>query len=146
MKIKRVKPSLKGNEMEKFIVWDSYDKKFKEPQIEVWDTSLININDYLETENVFKSIGKQDINGQEIYADCSIVEFDIVLRTCTLPIKGYFFFDRRLLSYNIKVLEDSGDDGKKYGSRIIPYSTYLNEIKDIKIIDTIPENKLGLIK
>lgn len=97
-------------------------------------------------EDETKYIGKKHIEGNKIYADSSIVEFEIRLRTCTLPIIGYFQWNNRLLNYQIIVLDDKGDDGKVYGGKIIPYSTYSSEIFDIKIIDTIQENKLGLIK
>lgn len=94
----------------------------------------------------FDYIGKTDINGKKIYPDCSIVEFEIILRRSVLPIKGYFYFDKTSLKYKIKVLEDLGDDGRTYGLGTIPYSTYRTEIENLKIIDTIQENKLGLIK
>lgn len=133
--------------MEKFIVWDKY--------LEVWiDESypfFINSDGFLciqkkdktmMIENnceVFRSIGKQDINGQEIYVDCSIVEFEYDnFNGYFTDVKGYFYKDN--FQYRLKVLWSNIPQGVDSLPMAYQKSNY------IKVIDTIQENKLGLIK
>ena len=106
-----------------------------------WETSygvsfgkerLKEILDYIELEK--KDIGLKDINGKSIYADSSIVEFKNIGSNYT----GYFTFDLVKLCYKIIVL-----DIKSVRKEFIFNS---NNIENIKIIDTIQQNKLGLIK
>ena len=103
------------------------------------DIPSIPISEYLEDEikNInknYKDIGLKDINGKSIYADSSIVEFKNIDSNYT----GYFTFDLVKLCYKIIVL-----DIKSVRKEFIFNS---NNIENIKIIDTIQENKLGLIK
>ena len=88
--------------------------------------------DYIELEK--NDIGLKDINEKSIYADCSIVEFKNIGSNYT----GYFTFDLVKLCYKIIVL-----DIKSVRKKFIFNS---NNIENIKIIDTIQQNKLGLIK
>lgn len=82
-----------------------------------------------------KDIGLNDINDNKIYANCSIVEFN----NSQLWNKhiGIFFYNKDKLCYQIKIIDGIRKD------EIIPYDRYCS---DFKIIDTIQENKLGLIK
>ena len=84
---------------------------------------------------IFKDIGLKDINEKSIYADSSIVEF----KNSQLWNKynGIFFYNKEKLCYQIKII------GSIRNNEIIPYDKYCS---DFKIIDTIQENKLGLIK
>ena len=93
---------------------------------------LKELLDYIELEK--KDIGLKDINEKSIYADCSIVEFKNIGSNYT----GYFTFDLVKLCYKIIVL-----DIKSVRKEFIFNS---NNIENIKIIDTIQQNKLGLIK
>ena len=88
--------------------------------------------DYIELEK--NDTGLKDINGKSIYADSSIVEFKNIGSNYT----GYFTFDLVKLCYKIIVL-----DIKSVRKEFIFNS---NNIENIKIIDTIQQNKLGLIK
>ena len=88
--------------------------------------------DYIELEK--NDIGLKDINGKSIYADSSIVEF----KNIGSNYNGYFTFDIVKLCYKVIVL-----DIKSVRKEFIFNS---NNIENIKIIDTIQENKLGLIK
>ena len=106
-----------------------------------WETSfgvnfgkerLKELLGYIELEK--KDIGLKDINEKSIYADCSIVEFKNIGSNYT----GYFTFDLVKLCYKIIVL-----DIKSVRKEFIFNS---NNIENIKIIDTIQQNKLGLIK
>lgn len=149
--------------MNEFIIWDKSDDRFwtleelrgtGELDILVSDDfsiQLINFgideifnpdgadyNQYFRREvdiETFKYIGLKDINGKNIYADCSIVEFN----NSQLWNKhiGIFFYNKEKLCYQIKIIDGNRKD------EIIPYDRYCS---DFKIIDTIQENKLGLIK
>ena len=88
--------------------------------------------DYIELEK--NDTGLKDINGKSIYADSSIVEF----KNIGSNYNGYFTFDIVKLCYKIIVL-----DIKSVRKEFIFNS---NNIENIKIIDTIQQNKLGLIK
>ncbi len=84
-------------------------------------------------------IGKKDINDKKIYSDCSIVEFEVIKGVI---IKGFFYFDTDDLSYSIKVIsDDTGIITKKEQYNLSYQKDFI-----FKIIDTIQENKLGLIK
>ena len=88
--------------------------------------------DYIELEK--NDTGLKDINGKNVYADSSIVEF----KNIGSNYNGYFTFDIVKLCYKVIVL-----DIKSVRKEFIFNS---NNIENIKIIDTIQENKLGLIK
>lgn len=115
--------------MNEFIVWDNNSKVF----IDFWElnASLIGM---LNKDELLPFIGKKDIEGTKIYADCSIFEFR---EGRNETYKGYFYYDTTMLRFRIKTLD-------RYSSKIIDYTW--TQIFDIKIIDTIQENKLGLIK
>jgi len=130
--------------MNEFIVWDKKDKTFVSKE----DASFIESGSYssiitdiidknTDRYQLFKGIGKTDINNEMIYADCSIVEFDlkqnhpleIYSKEC-----GIFKYSNETLSYYIELL-----NGNTLG-----FGRWEN-VKNIKIIDTIQENKLGLM-
>jgi len=92
------------------------------------------LNEYKDRLIKFYDIGLKDINGKSIYADCSIVEFN----NSQLWNKhiGIFFYNKDKLCYQIKIINGNRNN------EIIPYDRYCS---DFKIIDTIQENKLGLI-
>ena len=124
--------------MKDFIVWDKIAKEFADNIC--LDAELLKdgISYSLEVKEelfeLFYPIGLKDINGKTIYADSSIVEFKNIGSNYT----GYFTFDLVKLCYKIIVL-----DIKSVRKEFIFNS---NNIENIKIIDTIQENKLGLIK
>lgn len=126
------------------------------------DNPINDISEFLEDEirNInknFKDIGLKDINGKNIYADRSIFEITLANRYKT---KGYFYFDIKNLRYffafidlHIMAVEKFSEYYKKAHShnyideKIFWSMEYSFELfSDIKIIDTIQENKLGLIK
>ncbi len=75
-------------------------------------------------------IGKKDINDEKIYADSSIVELEYM----TDKYKGTISYNNDFCCYQI-ILMDTDD------------KVSINDfVSNIKIIDTIQENKLGLIK
>lgn len=117
--------------MNEFIVWDNEENIFIENfASEVYEP----LNDLLSNKSYdfLPYIVITDINNNKIYADCSIVEFDDGLKT-----KGYFTYIPEELRYILRILN----------------SDILEELRAdrwdiyrIKIIDTIQQNKLGLIK
>ena len=103
---------------------------------------ILDIFDLIEKEKC--NIGLKDIDGKLIYADSSIIEFSIKYWTedktdyDTVKEIGFFTFCQSTLQYIIKDINDSDFVGI--------YRLNRNDISNIKIIDTIQENKLGLIK
>ncbi len=92
-------------------------------------------------------IGKTDIEGNKIYADSSIVEFEDkslvwekeYSKQVTRKHKGFFKYSREKLAYMVCVFDED--------LRVVEWCFYYEkELFNIKIIDTIQENKLGLIK
>jgi hypothetical protein len=89
-----------------------------------------------------EDIGLKDIDGKIIYADSSIVEFMFYEFFKNNPhnkrqLTGYFKWSQKNLCYGIQVLNDK---------EIIGFSYDCEMVDSFKIIDTIQENKLGLIK
>ncbi len=125
--------------MNKFIVWDNDEERFIDESKCMWRVLYFHrnekdfVNEVSDDLDMFQSIGKQDVYGKEIYPDCSIVEF-IEEDTNVFAI-GYLCFDKKRLRYRVYDLDE-----KKY----YKYSEFMSY--DIRVIDTIQENKLGLIK
>ena len=131
-----------------FIVWDKKSKEFMNTitDIEiVFQESLVNgftvIKNYpydcesLDAD-IFQYIGKTDINNKKIYADCSVVEFSYINCDEEHIVKAYFTWDEEYLKYILDPIQG-------YNSTI-EYEPF--KFLNMKIIDTIQENKLGLIK
>lgn len=129
--------------MNEFIVWDEEKKAFNKN--EVWMDrfgafyTLPELS-YSETKGkfwdrhsmkTFNYIGKTDINENKIYADCSIVEIEYGLYSTRRTIVGYFSYNSSFCRYDFIGNESNFN---------------FTLINSIKIIDTIQENKLGLIK
>lgn len=110
-----------------------------------WETShgvsfgkerLKELLDYIELEK--NDIGLKDINGKSIYADSSIVEFDYkYLSGLVEKCIGCFIYDKKQLLYTIKLVGTPSENCIDY---------LKSSMSNFKIIDTIQENKLGLIK
>ena len=83
--------------------------------------------DYIELEK--NDTGLKDINGKSIYADSSIVEYGIQ--------KWKVIYNVFQMSYELECVSN------KSLSNMRLTGAYQNQLK---IIDTIQENKLGLIK
>lgn len=92
----------------------------------------ISSADFVES---VENVEKLDINNKDIYADSSIIEFRCdIWGNSISPNVGHFEFNSNTLRYVIVSL----------CGRRIPYD--MEYIHGLKIIDTIQENKLGLIK
>lgn len=142
--------------MNEFIVWDKKSKSFIDHRKTttavsstnslclfrngvIYDVKIIASNEEEECKEdydvtVHKYIGKTDINNKKIYANSSIFNFGYSVEKAKHI--GYFFFCDELLSYKIKIVS------KKFKGETFIYD---GSIRNIKIIDTIQENKLNLI-
>jgi len=130
--------------MKGFIVWDANDKCF-------YDGGMIGINVFKLNQDgtlsyydgcydddyankfytPFENIGLKDINKKSIYADSSVVEMYMGLDSFI----GYYTYNKNKAHYEFIIID--GCDNDSFGN-IIGSS--------LKIIDTIQENKLGLVK
>lgn len=134
--------------MNDFIVWYSDENNQNMFSEEFTLEQLIN-QDHLDivsdspllrnfkVDSINNSIGIKDINGKSIYADCSIVEFEFGTIS-NKKLKGYFKYSNYTLGYHIVLVNDCNRGRAFRFDAVLMY--------DIKIIDTIQENKLGLIK
>ena len=156
--------------MKEFIVWDDFAKEFYDNKNSFYENDCNNkcvllngrveifvdeeydssvFYPYKEKDKLIPlwDIGLKDTNRKSIYADCSIVEFIYrpigESRTCRDI--GFIFFCKEDFMFKINILTRSDKNGDNY---IFNLGNSLNNMymKEIKIIDTIQENKLGLIK
>jgi len=120
--------------MNEFIVWDEAKKEFlnREQAIvcngEIFD-HIVALEMGIENKNAkaLWSIGKIDIEGNKIYADCSIVEFTVAdYKTKDI---GYFTYDSDYASYLVK---NSRGITLKYSKKFI---------RNLKVIGTLQEDK-----
>ena len=127
--------------MKDFIVWDKIAKEFADNIC--LDAELLQdgISYSLEVKEelfeLFYPIGLKDINGKSIYANSSIVEW---CHPQGNIYNGYFKWNQKELCYEVITI-DSNDN---YNG--IKLKFFYLQMNNLKIIDTIQENKLGLIK
>jgi len=141
-----------SNNMNEFIVWDSVEnRELKVNEFAVSkDGNIVllkegKIYDVRVSEgrySLYNYIGKTDVEGNKIYVDSSIVEFVLSGSRKNFKATGYFYFFNGDLSYEFKCL---AIDGKKLEVPRTDINWRDAYGKTIKIIDTIQENKLGLI-
>lgn len=124
----------------KFIAWDKDRKEFVYDFTIYRGEALIRGGEMVENSSIHQDIGLKDINNKSIYADSSIVEFEYLDKKLESHyVVGHFYFNKTELKYWIKILKC---ETLKYGN-----IGFVNaRLKSIKIIDTIQENKLGLVK
>ena len=131
--------------MNEFIVWNKRSKAFirgNDFKINHKGVLVDFMGLRVNSKSFFNYIGKKDINDKKIYAESSIIEFEWreSLKLDLMPtehVKGYFYYNKNTLSYRLIPLN--------VGSERTEYCD-LNKVSNIKIIDSIQENKLGLIK
>ena len=138
--------------MNDFIVWYSdennqnmFSEEFTLEQLisrnhldEISDSPLLK---NFKVDSINNGIGLKDRNGKNIYADCSIVELDYSVGLWQYKKAiGVFFWDNERLKYRLNIIEKNNAYGK------VIWNFEPRENKNFKIIDTIQENKLGLIK
>ena len=123
--------------MHRYIEWNNLDKKFQEPKCGCGLTinELFNTFDNTENFSIFKYIGKVDIDNNFIFERSSIVEIGFSWQNSEDRIKGYFVYDNSCLKYVIWDINKND---------FIDFD--ITKMQYFKIIDTVQENKLGLIK
>jgi len=124
--------------MKEFIVWDKKKNEFIDEHNVLVDGSGTNIHNFNRDSNVrfnrddkkeleiLFAIGKDDINGNKIYADSSICMLE---RSKSI---GTFFFDKKYLRYKFAF------NGDKDVS--LPMNDFEKDT-DFKIIGTLQEDK-----
>ena len=129
-------------------------------EVAVWDKTLncFHLDGRVKLENgvlepigkdytVHQYIGLKDIDDKKIYADSSIISFIYkpIGESGTCKDIGFIFFCKKDFMFKINILTRSDKNGDNY---IFNLGNCLNNMymKEIKIIDTIQENKLNLIK
>ena len=120
--------------MNEFIIWDMIINK---PVVVATIEDYISVN-FKDRCKSFIDIRLKDINGKNIYADNSIVEFDKYSCGHSEQLKG-FFRESSPMIFQIVILDNDIWN-------VLYWHEFRHSIKNIKIIDTIQENKLGLIK
>lgn len=101
---------------------------------------LEELKTYIDKEK--NDTGLKDINDKPIYADSSIVELKVIIngyrkQSYTRTLKGSFEFNEEDLRYEINIYGES--------DYVCIWYDPVN-MSNLKIIDTIQENKLGLVK
>ena len=135
--------------MREFIIWSNELKEFSDSLTlkellkdvcENWDVYEVEECDY------FEYIGISDITNRKIYAGSSIVEF--INDNDNEVYQGYFKYDeyhQRMFLWFFEPIKNNNPFG--YSGKNMERVEYLpNIMRSLKIIDTIQENKLGLIK
>lgn len=127
--------------MSEFMVWDDIGKEFIKDVtsfISFNSNGTINCFNGFGDTKYFKAIGLKDIDNKEIYADCSIVEILINHKSAGNRLSiGYFKFNKEYLRYEVVFIDGYMKSKTEF------YHLFMS---NIKIIDTIQENKLGLFK
>ena len=117
------------DEDNKFLTWDEVEfEKLKNEEVMVWK-QIDPITKECRLFESFDDTELKDINGKSIYADSSIVEYGIQ--------KWKVIYNVFQMSYELECVSN------KSLSNMRLTGAYQNQLK---IIDTIQENKLGLIK
>lgn len=145
--------------MNEFIVWDKRYRVFRKLLKIDFELGLYFCIDTVvpfEKGDLVNDIGLKDIKGKSIYADSSIVEFklkdDVIFADFTsakptiwneIKMIGYFVFNNEDLRYEIDIVDWEKNKTK---SNFVGLYYNLATMSQFKIIDTIQENKLGLIK
>ena len=157
--------------MEEFKIWDKYKKCFAKQittfkfdrdgkvNLVVYLNKANKSREILDSEKVFcneftihKSIGIKDINNKPIYADCSIVEFDFIYfetigsQSDKVKARGYFTYNNETLGYDLMFFHNWINLMPNYLINNYLEKEDTKRASNFKIIDTIQENKLGLIK
>jgi len=131
--------------MNEYIIWDKEKKKFSSdawfnlhPNGDLVKLSSNQFRNCNQNHSIHNYIGKTDIEGNKIYADCSIVEFSMSGSRKNFKATGYFYFNTKKLSYEFKYLMLD----KKKSDKARTDIDWRNAYKDtFKIIGTLQENK-----
>jgi len=146
--------------MNEFIVWDKRSKCFilDDKGFDRFEMYMDGTLHYYqnchdgdgfgsEDYESFNYIGLKDINDNKIYADSSIVYFKEPYNGSEL--KGAFTWCNETFRYKIRIIQGTGRFQEGTVQEMMKESRWcglVHKFVDYKIIDTIQENKLGLIK
>ena len=131
-----------------FILWDRIFKRFTSEFPNNYCLDLDGKvkefgNSYIKKEkdtafDVLSYIGKTDVNGDRIYADCSIVETTILDESGAIILFGFFMYNKKELRYELNI--------ELNGKEPVCLHFDSERMVNVKVVDTIQENKLGIIK
>ncbi len=133
--------------MNEFIVWDIKSESFRQIikidfvnmyfQLESKssDDYKVNLNDL--TTHTY--IHKTDIEGNKIYAESSIIEFDFLGfgEDKAVQYQGFVKWNLERYRYDIEVFSHADKDGDNY---IFDLGKCIDRIKNIKIVGTLQQN------
>ena len=125
--------------MNEFIVWDtenfiSLSQAFKDEAVVVdlsdgFDSYTLDIG--FENYSLHNYIGKTDIDGNKIYADCSIVEFEYMTNSFnSYKLRGYFKWNNMKLGYDLKI-----------DNPMFMMTDFYIPSLDLKVIGTLQQDK-----
>ena len=132
--------------MNEFIVWDKIEKEFiykyesitfKENwvfiEVEYKPNHFQELSWHSDDVELLNYIGKTDIDGNKIYADCSIVEYLMTYTDDSEPEtkKGVFIYNKNTLSYDIE---------NKIAEQLAINSFWVSRASNFKVIGTLQEN------
>lgn len=133
--------------MKEFIVWDNKRRQFMgDGEVIISNYNDPTHNYYNDSRWTFHQyVCLKDINNNKIYANCSIVEFDFLGFGELTPdsYKAFVKWNKERFRYDIQTLSRVDKNSNLY---VFDLGKCIDRISNIKIIDTIQENKLGLIK
>ena len=121
------------NELNQFIVWDIMHEKWLDMK-ELGDDDSFTYNGLIRLiddpyYSIHNYIGKTDIEGNKIYADCSIVEWEHQENKYT----GYFKYQTEFLRY-VLVSKDNNGESQNLDPFYLP-------LKNLKVIGTLQQEK-----
>ena len=114
--------------MNEFIVWDDDNKCFK------YDTSVYQGSAFVAGGEIIRNatfhnyIGKTDIEGNNIYTDSSIIEFEYYEDGEWITYIGYFSFDDENLRYELLASHED-------------IELDFDRISSLRILGSLQENK-----
>ena len=140
--------------MNEFTIWDKVNLHWIDlfgisisDSGEVMAVSDLNGNQYgLHQVDLINYIGKTDIEGNKIYADSSIVEFDYIYietigkQSDKARVKGYFTFNNDTLAYDLIFFHNWIDSMPNYWFNMHMKKEDARRASNFKIIDTLQEN------
>ena len=115
--------------MNEFIVWDEDNKCFQGNVKLYLSEAFILGGEMIKNSSIHQYVGKTDDTSEKnkVYADCSIVEFDIPYNS------GRVGKDKGVVKYDVDYLQ--------YFIFSEDYIYEYKEISNLKVIGTIQENK-----
>jgi len=130
--------------MLEYIVYDNDNNCFIDETKTILQNGILYRNfkcfQKMKSENltIFKFSGIKDKNNKKIFVNSSIIKFNYILDMKNITLIGNIIFNQKKAKYEIKLLDLN-----------TPYyyiDFNIEKTYNVKIIDNIQEDKLGLIK